>query len=174
MILRIPMSALPRLFLLAAACSTVAAFANPTDIHPNAQLGDTYARAVSGNGATIVGNDTSTGVFRAFRKIGVTYTQLDLDINGSFSQAAAVSADGLIIAGHTDISGLIHAAIWNNGSLTTLSLGSYDEMRATGVSGDGLTVVGYSVDSLTRSDAFYRVSTNNAVSASWLLHLFVM
>ena len=56
------MIALPRLTLIAAACSTVAAFANPTDIHPNAQLGETYARAISGNGNVIVGNETSTGV----------------------------------------------------------------------------------------------------------------
>ncbi len=58
MILRIPMSALPRLFLLAAACSTVAAFANPTDIHPTGQSGDTFAGAVSGDGLTVVGSDT--------------------------------------------------------------------------------------------------------------------
>jgi probable HAF family extracellular repeat protein len=158
------MSALPRLALIAAACSTVAAFANPTDIHPNAQPGDTFARAVSGNGNTVVGTDTSTGGFRAFQIIGGTHSLLNLDVNGSSSEAAAVSANGLVIVGHTDISGVIHAAIWNSGSLETLSLGAYDEMRATGVSGDGLTVVGYSVDNVSRNDAFYRVSTNNSVS----------
>jgi probable HAF family extracellular repeat protein len=158
------MIALPRLALLAAACSSVAAFAAPTDIHPNAQSGDTYARAVSGNGATVVGNDTSTGVLRAFQIVGGTRSLLDLDMNGSFSQAAAVSANGLVIVGHTDIAGLIYAAIWNNSALTTLPLGIYDEMRATAVSADGLTVVGFSVDNLARTDAFYRISTNNAVS----------
>jgi probable HAF family extracellular repeat protein len=158
------MIALPRLALLAAAWSSVAAFAAPTDIHPNAQSGDTYARAVSGNGATVVGNDTSTGVLRAFQIVGGTRSLLDLDMNGSFSQAAAVSANGLVIVGHTDIAGLIYAAIWNNSALTTLPLGIYDEMRATAVSADGLTVVGFSVDNLARTDAFYRISTNNAVS----------
>ena len=158
------MIALPRLALIAAACSSVAAFAAPTDIHPNAQSGDTYARAVSGNGATVVGNDTSTGVLRAFQIVGGTRSLLDLDMNGSFSQAAAVSANGLVIVGHTDIAGLIYAAIWNNSALTTLPLGIYDEMRATAVSADGLTVVGFSVDNLARTDAFYRISTNNAVS----------
>jgi len=158
------MIALPRLALLAAAWSSVAAFATPVDIHPNAQSGDTNPRAVSGNGLTVVGTDTSTGGFRAFQIVGGTHSLLGLDINGTFSEAAAVSANGLVIVGHTDISGFIHAAIWNGVSLTTLPLGAYDEMRATGVSGDGLTVVGYSVDNLTRNDAFYRVSTNNAVS----------
>ena len=158
------MIALPRLALLAAAWSSVAAFATPVDIHPNAQSGDTYARAVSGNGATVVGNDTSTGVLRAFQIVGGTRSLLDLDMNGSFSQAAAVSANGLVIVGHTDIAGLIYAAIWNNSALTTLPLGIYDEMRATAVSADGLTVVGFSVDNLARTDAFYRISTNNAVS----------
>jgi probable HAF family extracellular repeat protein len=158
------MIALPRLALIAAACSSVAAFAAPVDIHPNAQFGDTYARAVSGNGATVVGNDTSTGVFRAFRLVGGTRSLLDLNMNGSFSQAAAVSTDGTVIVGHTDIFGLVYAAIWNNGALTTLPLGIYDEMRATAVSADGLTVVGFSVDNLARTDAFYRISTNNAVS----------
>ena len=158
------MIALPRLALLAAAWSSVAAFATPVDIHPNAQPGDTNPRAVSGNGATVVGNDTSTGVLRAFQIVGGTRSLLDLDMNGSFSQAAAVSANGLVIVGHTDIFGLIHAAIWNSGSLTTLPLGIYDEMRATAVSADGLTVVGFSVDNLARTDAFYRISTNNAVS----------
>ena len=159
-----PKSALPRLFLLAAACSTVAAFANPTDIHPTGQSGDSFAAAVSGDGLTVVGTDTSTGGFRAFRIVGGTRSLLNLDANGTFSEAAAASQDGLVIVGHTDVSGFIHAAIWNGVSLTTLPLGAYDEMRATGVSADGLTVVGYSVDNLTRNDAFYRVSTNNAVS----------
>jgi probable HAF family extracellular repeat protein len=158
------MIALPRLALLAAAWSSVAAFATPVDIHPNAQPGDTNPRAVSGNGATVVGNDTSTGVLRAFQIVGGTRSLLDLDMNGSFSQAAAVSANGLVIVGHTDIAGLIYAAIWNNSALTTLPLGIYDEMRATAVSADGLTVVGFSVDNLARTDAFYRISTNNAVS----------
>ncbi len=160
------MSALPRLFLLAAACSTVAAFATPppTDIHPTGQAGDTNPRAVSGNGTTVVGTDTSTGGFRAFRIVGGAYSLLNLDASGTFSEATAASQDGLVIVGHTDVSGFIHAAIWNGISLTTLPLGAYDEMRATGVAADGLTVVGYTVDSLTRNDAFYRVSTNNAVS----------
>jgi len=155
------MRALPRLALLAAACSSVVAFANPTDIHPNAQAGDTYARAISGDGSTIVGTDTSTGGFRAFRRIGPSsYSMLALDANGTFSQAAAVSANGLVIVGNTDVNGMIHAAIWNNGSLTTLPLGVYDEMHATAVSADGLTVAGYSVDNLARCDAFYRDSSN--------------
>jgi probable HAF family extracellular repeat protein len=158
------MIALPRLALLAAACSSVAAFANPTDIHPIVLSGDTNPRAVSGNGLTVVGTDTSTGGFRAFRIVGGTHSLLDLDAGGTFSQAAAVSTNGLVIVGHTDISGFIHAAIWNGVSLTTLPLGAYDEMRATGVSADGLTVVGYSVDSLSRSDAFYRDSGNNVFS----------
>ena len=158
------MIALPRLALIAAACSSVAAFAAPVDIHPIAQSGDTNPRAVSGDGLTIVGTDTSTGVLRAFQIVGGTHSLLDLDVNGSFSQAAAASTDGTVIVGHTDIAGLIYAAIWNNGALTTLPLGIYDEMRATGVSADGLTVVGYSVDNLARTDAFYRISTNNAVS----------
>jgi probable HAF family extracellular repeat protein len=159
-----PMSALPRLALIAAACSTVAAFANPTDIHPNAQSGDTNPRAVSGDGLSVVGTDTSTGGFRAFRIFGGTHSLLNLDVNGSFSEAAAVSANGLVVVGHTDIVGIIHAAVWNNGALETLSLGAYDEMRATGVSADGITVVGYSVDSFARNDAFYRVSTNSVQS----------
>ena len=158
------MIALPRLALIAAACSSVAAFATPVDIHPNAQSGDTNPRAVSGDGLTIVGTDTSTGVLRAFQIVGGTHSLLDLDMNGSFSHGAAASTDGIVIVGHTDIFGLIYAAIWNNGALTTLPLGIYDEMRATGVSADGLTVVGYSVDNLARTDAFYRISTNNAVS----------
>ena len=160
------MSALPRLFLLAAACSTVAAFATPppTDIHPSGQPGDTNPRAVSGDGLTVVGTDTSTGGFRAFQLVGGTHSLLDLDVNGTFSEAAAVSQDGLVIVGHTDVSGLIHAAVWNGVSLTTLPLGAYDEMRATGVSADGLTVVGFSVDNLGRNDAFYRVSTNSVQS----------
>ena len=160
------MSALPRLFLLAAACSTVAAFATPppTDIHPTGQSGDTFAGAVSGDGLTVVGSDTSTGGFRAFRLVGGTYSLLDLDANGTFSEATAASQDGLVIVGNTDISGFIHAAIWNGVSLTALPLGAYDEMRATGISADGLTMVGYSVDSLTRNDAFYRVSTNSVQS----------
>jgi probable HAF family extracellular repeat protein len=159
------MIALPRLALIAAACSSVAAFAAPVDIHPNAQFGDTYARAVSGNGLTVVGNDTSTGVFRAFRLVGGTRSLLDLNMNGSFSQAAAVSANGLVIVGRTDIfGGYICAAIWDQGILTILPLNGADEMAATAVSADGLTVVGFSVDNLARTDAFYRISTNNAVS----------
>jgi uncharacterized membrane protein len=130
------MIALPRLALIAAACSTVAAFANPVDIHPNALSGDTNPRAVSGDGLTIVGTDTSTGGLRAFQIVGGTHSLLGLDANGTFSEGAAVSANGLVVVGHTDVFGIIHAAIWNSGSLTTLPLGAYDEMRATGVSGD--------------------------------------
>jgi probable HAF family extracellular repeat protein len=155
------MIALPRLALLAAACSTVAAFANPTDIHPNAQIGDTYARAVSGDGTTIVGYDDSTGANRAFSKIGGAYTRLALAPNGSFAAALGVSADGSVIVGKVDIfGGDICAAIWNNGVLTVLPLNSNQEMAATGVSADGLTVIGYSVDISNRTDAFYRDSSN--------------
>ena len=166
------MSALPRLALIAAACSTVAAFANPTDIHPIILSGDTTPRAVSGNGLTVVGTDTSTGGFRAFRIVGGTHSLLNLDASGSFSEAAAASQDGLVIVGHTDISGVIHAAIWNGVSLTTLPLGAYAEMRATGVSADGLTVVGFMVDVNGRTDAFYRDSLNfvSLASLSGLLH----
>ena len=166
------MSARNRLFLLAAACSTVAAFANPTDIHPIVLSGDTNPRAVSGNGLTVVGTDTSTGGFRAFRIVGGTHSLLNLDASGSFSEAAAASQDGLVIVGHTDISGVIHAAIWNGVSLTTLPLGAYAEMRATGVSADGLTVVGFMVDVNGRTDAFYRDSLNfvSLASLSGLLH----
>ncbi len=166
------MSALPRLALIAAACSTVAAFANPTDIHPIILSGDTNPRAVSGNGLTVVGTDTSTGGFRAFRIVGGTHSLLNLDASGSFSEAAAASQDGLVIVGHTDISGVIHAAIWNGVSLTTLPLGAYAEMRATGVSADGLTVVGFMVDVNGRTDAFYRDSLNfvSLASLSGLLH----
>ncbi len=166
------MSALPRLALIAAACSTVAAFANPTDIHPIILSGDTNPRAVSGNGLTVVGTDTSTGGFRAFRIVGGTHSLLNLDASGSFSEAAAASQDGLVIVGHTDISGVIHAAIWNGVSLTTLPLGAYAEMRATGVSADGLTVVGFMVDVNGRTDAFYRDSLNfvSLASLSGLFH----
>ena len=166
------MRARNRLFLLAAACSTVAAFANPTDIHPIVLSGDTNPRAVSGNGLTVVGTDTSTGGFRAFRIVGGTHSLLNLDASGSFSEAAAASQDGLVIVGHTDISGVIHAAIWNGVSLTTLPLGAYAEMRATGVSADGLTVVGFMVDVNGRTDAFYRDSLNfvSLASLSGLLH----
>ena len=155
------MIALPRLTLIAAACSTVAAFANPTDIHPNAQLGETYARAISGNGNVIVGNETSTGVFRAFRIVNGTYSLLALDPNGSIATAAGASADGSVIVGRADIfGGDICAAIWNNGALTVLPLNGAVEMAATGVSADGLTVVGWSVDGASRTDAFYRDSSN--------------
>ena len=166
------MRARNRLFLLAAACSTVAAFANPTDIHPIVLSGDTNPRAVSGNGLTVVGTDTSTGGFRAFRIVGGTHSLLNLDASGSFSEAAAASQDGLVIVGHTDISGVIHAAIWNGVSLTTLPLGAYAEMRATGVSADGLTVVGFMVDVIGRTDAFYRDSLIfvSLASLSGLLH----
>ena len=149
-----------------------AAFANPTDIHPIVLSGDTNPRAVSGNGLTVVGTDTSTGGFRAFRIVGGTHSLLNLDASGSFSEAAAASQDGLVIVGHTDISGVIHAAIWNGVSLTTLPLGAYAEMRATGVSADGLTVVGFMVDVNGRTDAFYRDSLNfvSLASLSGLFH----
>jgi probable HAF family extracellular repeat protein len=155
------MSALPRLALIAAACSTVAAFANPTDIHPSGQPGNSYALAVSGDGTTIVGYDNSTPAIRAFSKIGGAYAQLALDAGGSFSEAAGVSANGSVIVGHTDIfGGDISAAIWTNGILTVLPLNGSAEMRATGVSADGLTVVGFMVDVNGRTDAFYRDSLN--------------
>ena len=153
------MSALPRLFLLAAACSTVAAFANPTDIHPTGQSGDTFAGAVSGDGLTVVGNETSTGAFRAFRLVGGTYSLLDLDANGSFATAAAASADGTVIVGQTDIFGGDRcAAIWTNGNLTILPLNGAAEMAATAVAADGLTVAGWAVDGANRTDAFFRNS----------------
>jgi uncharacterized membrane protein len=154
------MRALPRLTLLAAACSSVVAFANPTDVHPNAQSGDTYARAVSGDGSTIVGTDTSTGGFRAFRIINGSYSLLSLNAQGSTSTAASASADGNVIVGQTDILGINYAAIWTNGNLSVLPLNGAVEMAATAVSADGLTVVGWSVDGASRSDAFYRDSGN--------------
>lgn len=159
------MRALSRPFLLAAACSTISAVANPTDIHPTGQPGDSFARAISGNGTTVVGTDTSTGVNRAFRLFGGTHSLLNLDANGSTATAAAVSADGNVIVGQTDIfGGDLCAAIWTNGSLTILPLNGAVEMAATAVSADGLTVAGWAVDGASRSDAFYRVGANNAVS----------
>jgi probable HAF family extracellular repeat protein len=163
------MSALPRLALIAAACSTVAAFAAPVDIHPNAQSGDTFARSVSGNGSTVVGFDDSNGFSRAFRLVGSNYSQLALAPNGSTSYAAGVSADGSVIVGQVDIFGGDQcAAIWTNGVLTVLPLGSYVEMGAMAVSADGLTMAGYTVDGLSRSDAFYRGPSNIVTSLASL------
>jgi probable HAF family extracellular repeat protein len=159
------MRSLPRLALIAAACSTAAAFAAPTDVHPIGQPNNSYAQGVSGDGSTVVGSDDSAGPDRAFSLFGGTYSQLPLALNGSYAGANAVSFDGSVIVGKVDIFGGDQcAAIWTNGVLTVLPLGSYAEMVATGVSADGLTVVGFGVDGVGRSDVFYRGPSNVVTS----------
>lgn len=140
------MIAIPRLALLAAACSSVTAFADPT-ITNLGHLGGNYsdAAAISGNGNVVVGETFDLSSGRAFR-----WTQADGmtdlgTLGGAFANATAVSHDGSVIVGNSSDGSSFLAFRWTQvGGMVSLgTLGGLDSY-ATGVCGLGIVVTGKS------------------------------
>ena len=117
------------------------------------------ATAISGNGLMIVGvidTDTdATGATaladRAFRytHANTTWTNLGVLTDGDKSSAAAVSNDGSVVAGWSNLlvgAGQERRAFrWTGGTMTSLgTLGGHTSSEATGISSDGSVVVGVS------------------------------
>jgi probable HAF family extracellular repeat protein len=112
------------------------------------------ANAISENGSVVVGSSSSalSPSGEAFRWQSGNLTGLGLLPGASYSVANAVSEDGSVIVGASLSSGGWDPIIWDSAHglrnlgdvLLDLDLGvsGWDQMQATGISADGLTIVG--------------------------------
>ncbi len=125
---------------------------------------DSRANGVSADGSTIVGRGTSANGIEAFR-----WTQSGgiVGLGGDFIEAYGVSADGSVVVGAAR--GYDEAVIWDstNGIRSVkdilvndfgLDLTGWNLLSATGISADGLTIVGYG-------------SISNGSSEAWIARL---
>lgn len=98
------------------------------------------ANAISGDGATVVGTSYSPGGSRAFQ------WREDIDISAISTQgcssAKAVNENGLVIAGSAGCSTDQVATVWTSGSARALSPSVNAVTQASGLSRDGLVVIG--------------------------------
>jgi probable HAF family extracellular repeat protein len=134
------------------------------------QLGGTLgsaAFAVSADGSVVVGNSsTGEGTSEAFRwTSGSGMVGLGNLPGGNFSYANSVSADGSIIVGTgADANGQDAALIWDAvhgfrslGAVLAdqgIDLAGWTLQAATGISGDGRTVVGFGLNPNGQSEAW--------------------
>ncbi len=110
-----------------------------------------YAYGISGDGSTIVGMYNTGVAWKPYyftNSIGkVPLPTLD---NGRSGRAYSVNSSGSKIVGQSDSSYFnvsIHAVLWENN--TIIDLGRkwpYGSSCATGISGDGSTIVGFTMD----------------------------
>jgi probable HAF family extracellular repeat protein len=115
---------------------------------------ESWAQAVSADGSVVVGWGRSASGAEAFRWENGNWIGLGYLPGKTSSIAEDVSADGSIIVGSSTISDVRDAFIWDedNGMRNLqdilvndygLDLTSWTLQAATGVSADGLTIVGY-------------------------------
>lgn len=116
------------------------------------------ARAVSADGAVVVGFSTSGYGVEAFRWAGGAMTGLGFLPGGVWSWAYGVSADGSIVVGIGDSSTSVNgpeAFRWVDGVMTGLGyLPGKSLSNAYDTSADGSVVVGDSGDGLTGAEAY--------------------
>jgi probable HAF family extracellular repeat protein len=126
------------------------------------------AKAVSADGAVVVGSSTSASGIEAFRwtSAGGMVGLGDLPGDDFYSEAFAVSADGSVVVGrsHGSSESLSEPFVWDaihgmrylSTVLTDLGLDltGWDLRNATGVSADGMTIIGDGV--------------NNGVEQAWI------
>jgi probable HAF family extracellular repeat protein len=127
------------------------------------------ANAISADGTTVVGVSRSSlsNTGEAFRWTAATGMVGLGDSPGGpvFSEAFAVSADGSVIVGRSDSSTGLEASIWDatNGMRSLESLlvaegvtdvNGWALLRATGVSGDGRTIVGFGINPSGQTEAW--------------------
>ncbi len=141
------MIALPRLALIAAACSSVAAFAVPTTTDLG-HLGGGYsnARAVTAYGSVVVGESydvlMNTRAFRWTQAGGMT----DIGtLGGAYSVATGVCQDGSLIVGNSSDGTNFLAFRWTQaGGMTSLGTLGGPDSYAAGVSAAGNVITGKS------------------------------
>jgi uncharacterized membrane protein len=95
------MRTLSKLSLIAAAAlTTAAAVAAPTDVHPSGSpTNNTWIQGLSSDGLTAVGFSDIGGGSKAFKLVGTTLTQLDPLFGHPNSIAHAASTTGSLIVG---------------------------------------------------------------------------
>jgi probable HAF family extracellular repeat protein len=129
-------------------------------------VGGTFssANAVSADGTVVVGSSGLAGGTHAFRYSGTTMTDLGT-LGGTFSEANAVSANGAVVVGDsTTAGGPGEAFRWRQdtgmksmASLLTASnvnITGWKLTTATGVSADGMVIVGYGQDPSGNTEAW--------------------
>lgn len=72
-----------------------------------------------------------------------TFALLNTIPGSTYSNAAGVSADGSVVVGSVQVAGVLHVYSWTGGTLTDLQPGAVSSSYATGVSGDGMVISGY-------------------------------
>ena len=142
----------PTAFLLAAAALCKAQ--SLTDL---GTLGgnQSFARAVSAEGAVVVGNATiANNQTRAFRWSNGVMTDLGT-LGGNYSYAVAVSADGSVVIGNADnANDQPRAFRWSAGVMTDLGIFGGFYSYAEAVSADGSVIVGYADNASSQNRAF--------------------
>jgi probable HAF family extracellular repeat protein len=156
------MPTLSKLSLIAAATlAAAAASAAVTDVHPAGNpTNNTWTNGVSGDGLTSVGFTDIGGGFSAYKLVGSTLTTLSPLAGHSSTYARAASANGSLIVGYSvDSSSYNQAVSWSGSPAVATALdasAAFISSEATGVSADGLTIVGWGFNATSFSDeAFY-------------------
>jgi probable HAF family extracellular repeat protein len=130
---------------------------------PGSNYGESSANAISADGTTIVGYDAGTSpTFEAFR-----WTQtggmvgLGQVPGGAYSLALAVSGDGAVIVGDTDLGPFIWDSIHGMRLLQNvlqqdygLNLNGFTLRQPDAISANGHTIIGTGIDSAGHSEAW--------------------
>jgi len=118
---------------------------------------ESWTNGASADGAVVVGGSTSAPFFtEAFRWESGMMTGLGVLLGGDFSSANAVSADGVVVVGDSSSASGKEAFVWDEfhgmrslqDELTDagLDLTGWSLTQATGVSADGLVLVGNGIN----------------------------
>jgi probable HAF family extracellular repeat protein len=124
-----------------------------------------YARAISANGSVIVGFGSGYEAFRWTQHTGMV--GLGTLPDGFSSYAKAASADGSVVVGMSNTTSGDKLFIWdslsgmrNLSDVLSNELGLGDSLsgwslqNVTGISSDGLTIVGYGINPMGRQEAW--------------------
>ena len=125
------------------------------------------ANGVSANGSVVVGEGNSANGPEAFRWTETTGMVGLGDLSGGsfYSTASGVSADGSVVVGNSNSANGQEAFIWNSRQgmrslreiLTNdygLDLTGWTLIQATGISADGLTIVGSGINPSGNTEAW--------------------
>jgi probable HAF family extracellular repeat protein len=142
---------------------------------------DSVAYGVSADGSVVVGRSLSTSAHEAFRwtsgggMVGLGFLPGDV----YYSEANGVSADGSVVVGTSFYASGQEAFVWMPGAgmqslqsyLTGLGVNTtgWQLYRATGVSADGLTIVGVGTNPSGFSEAFVANISPVPEPETWLL-----